>query len=1282
MPGQVMRVRGWLWVLGLLGLLGVSSALYGQTASTGTVVGTVTDASGAVVPRATVSLSEEGTAAVRKTETNDLGQYIFTNVVPGRYTVTVTAPGFRQAVVSDVQVEVAKSTRVNVVVQLGELAETVEVTAGAQAALQTVDATVGDVVDTTSLVNLPTVTRRTVELVFLQVGAHPWTGWAGNGDSGTVAGARPDQNTFLLDGLDISDTQVGGTCCGNIGMGIPIPVESIAEFRANITNQNASFNRSPGGQFTLTSRRGTNNFHGALYWYHRNDNLNANSWARNRLKQPNPELKDNRYGFRVGGPFLPDKLFFFVNMEGRRFPQKTDVAGAVPSDTLRQGILRFRDLQGNVVSYNVASFDPRGIGMSPAIATQFSLIPAGNDTTGGDGLNTILLRGPTASDQNNDNILARLDYQLHPNWRTSFTWTWAQNRFLSPNLNPGIDWRGGPNAIKTVASIPNDPYHYNLGVIGQITPSLNSETRVGLTQTTIEFNMPDPEPLFPQAGVALNLIGVEEPIQIASARKQLGISRTWQVAQNMNWVKGSHVFQFGGQYQHLWFYHSRVGAVPLHVNPIADIGGTVFTTIQPSSRPPTCAQGVIETNCLRPGDVARWNQFYAMLLGLVDTVGLFAVRDPNGNDLPGTPPLVNDGTWHNIQLYFNDIWRMSNSLTLTFGVNGMIEVPYKDSQGRRHFLIRLDTGQPLSVNDYLRERELAARLGRGVNPGLAFAPVDFFDRREFPLHRSLSPVVSAAWNPAFENGWFRTLFGNRSTVFRGGYRLSHHRPMAVGFVQFPQIGNSAIGTPHTLNAPACNFSGSGGAGCTPGSTDPALSQFRVGVDGPAPFPPVPQQIPIPFVPAIPFSNPTRLHWDPDYKYGYVHSANFTIQRELPWDLVLELGYIGRFGRRLEISKNINAVPFFIADLSGLSPQTFAQAFDAVARQLRAGVPPASVTPQPWFENSLGPGATVALASSNLTNFINGFVVNLWLNAIDPMLVAMRGEAAAINNRQIRQTISHTYGGWNNYNAFFVSTEKRFSQGLTFTFNYTLSKNLDTLGAIADSSGGMSMNPYDLSYAYGPSLSDRTHGVNAHWVYELPFGRGRYFDAQGWLDRFVGGWQVSGIFTYFTGRPLFVTQGGQPFGSFAAQESAPAIRDPQANPGRYLGVRGSGGVGTAGDPANGGTGMNLFANPQYVYESFRFFEISRDRRSSRGLIRGLSRWTFDMSFSKRTSITERISTRLSFDFFNIFNHPLFNDPQLDLLNPATFGVITSQPGDPGNGDFWAPRQIQFGFRIEF
>lgn len=161
----------------------------------------------------------------------------------------------------------------------------------------------------------------------------------------------------------------------------------------------------------------------------------------------------------------------------------------------------------------------------------------------------------------------------------------------------------------------------------------------------------------------------------------------------------------------------------------------------------------------------------------------------------------------------------------------------------------------------------------------------------------------------------------------------------------------------------------------------------------------------------------------------------------------------------------------------------------------------NVTPQQWFENSLSPGATARLAASNSTDFTIGRVQNLWANGIDPMLISLG--RPPINNRQVGRTLSTTYGGWNNYNAGFISLNKRIG-AMSFNFNYTFSKNLETLGGITDGSSSSCMNNWDFSYCYGPALSDRTHGVNFYGVFELPFGAGRYFNTPGALDKIAGG----------------------------------------------------------------------------------------------------------------------------------------------------------------------------------
>src|SRR6266436_1023826 len=304
-------------------VLTMAVSLSAQTASTSTVTGTVSDKTGSIVPNAKVELQDVDTKAKSSVTTGSDGGYTFPSVRPGNYSITVSSKGFRQSVVSSVRVAIGKSALVNVILEVGGVTETVEVTAGTGVELQTLDASVGDVLDSNLLANMPTLSRDATALMLLQPMAIPGfngPGGTGEGNSsgGTVAGARMDQNTFMLDGGDATSNMEGG---GGYNSGfvatpravVPTPVESLEEFRVQTNNAGVDFTRSLGAEVQMVTKRGTNDWHGAGYWYHQNDELNANDWFRNNgfgctkgdpgcvIPVENPEWRDNRYGGKIGG---------------------------------------------------------------------------------------------------------------------------------------------------------------------------------------------------------------------------------------------------------------------------------------------------------------------------------------------------------------------------------------------------------------------------------------------------------------------------------------------------------------------------------------------------------------------------------------------------------------------------------------------------------------------------------------------------------------------------------------------------------------------------------------------------------------------------------------------------------------------------------------------------------------------------------------------------------------------------------------------------------------------
>jgi hypothetical protein len=358
-----------------------------------------------------------------------------------------------------------------------------------------------------------------------------------------------------------------------------------------------------------------------------------------------------------------------------------------------------------------------------------------------------------------------------------------------------------------------------------------------------------------------------------------------------------------------------------------------------------------------------------------------------------------------------------------------------------------------------------------------------------------------------------------------------------------------------------------------------------------------------------------------------------------------------------------------------SGQTFAEAFDAVAVQLRNS---RAVSPQPYFENLYGPGTTAALVNSNAGDFIVGNVSIVQQIALDLNTAFRRGRGPILTNLQSQDYSVRFSGASSNYNALIVTLHKRYSRGLTFDLNYTLSRYLDQVYIENQNQIDQVQSAYDLNIDYGAANADFRHVFNCNGTYDLPFGRGhRLSFNNSALNRLVGGWFMGGIFTARSGRPLSVVQSNQAFGGgivLSPSASAIPIADLPVDKGVHSGVTGSNGVGTNSDPARGGTGLNLFANPETVFRNFRPASISEDGRTGRGALRGLPQWNLNWTIGKETQIAESVRFTLSFDFFNVFNHVIFTDPNLSLQGPANFGVINRQ--------FNSPRSIQVGARIEF
>ncbi len=1263
---------------------------HAQSATTGLISGVVTDTTGGVIAGAAVTLEQIGTNTVTKTVSDAQGHYVFPAVSPSDYRLSFSANGFQSVIVSDVKVEVLKSYTENIQLKVGSTQTTMTVTEAPTAELQTTSATVGQVLGGAALENLPVFTRSASALMFYQPAVSP---------SGQIAGARDEQVTFNLDGGDItSDLEGNNSYAAPPGEPspsptVPVPIESTQEFQVATTNPNAEFGRSSGGQVALLTKRGSNTFHGTLYEFHNDDGLNANGWTNNFNRLQKPHSVDNRFGVSVGGPILKNRLWFFANYEGRQFHDSTSFNAVVPTPSMQAGILKFKDAAGNIDQYSFlpgsittacggVSCDPRNLGFNPVVKSQLALYPAGNNTTLGDGLNTVgyTFNAPTPISQNLG--VLRLDDSISDKWKAFATYHYAKTDRVGTEQFSILN-TGSPGST---AGDPILPFVYTFELTGQLSPNFTSVSHASYLRDWWGWNRLPPAPLESGTQQALVLAGegsgtsnstsklLADPVNLATqaARGRVFDGHKWYFGQDFSLLKGKHLFQFGasGYLNNDYFmktdnFAGGLTAGPLLYSESTGNGSGEFLTISGAYEPTPCG-GAVTTNCLRSSDLLRWNELYTTMLGLVDRSSQVITRNGSFQPNPlGTPAFSNTGI-NAVNGYVQDVWQVTPGLNVTLGLNWGVQPSPTEANGKYDVLVYANTNTPVDYFGYISQR--ANSLNNGVAQGQAFnpqfgvTPVDFLPSpytgtlRTTNWHQ-FAPRASVAWQVPFHN-WF---FGDKKTVIRGGYALIYDRMSDINQVSLP------LTTGGLLDVDACGgpVLVAGKVNCTNGATGPN-NAFRIGTDGSIVPIPTPTAEPIPYVAsgtaAAPFGLFMQSGLDPFAIPGHDHSIDFTIQRELPGHTVLEVGYIGRFSRNLPQDIAFNSTDYLMKDK--LSGQTYAQAFDAVAVALRNGTPAGSVPSQPFFDNQIGlakcqsagfTNCSAMVAKQDATDLVNGSINLFSLDEFDKVT------PVPVDNIQSFQSYGITDKGFSNYNAGFISFVKSFSNGLQFQANWTWSHAIGNQG-VDQQSGSSANSPYNLNLDKSSEPFDRTHVVNLWWYYQLPFGRSQHL-ANAFVDRVAGGWSVSGIYTFYTGTPMHIVADGD----YGAYESNGTAAICSANllglEGTNGGVAGANNIGTSGNPATGGSGLNLFANPAGVFNSCSRPLLSVNGQIPFDELRAIPRWNIDLTVAKQVRVTERQRLEFSAQFLNLFNVVNFNNPSLNLNSPTNFGVFTSQANNP-------------------
>ena len=1306
--------------------------LLAQTTTLGTVSGTVSDPTNAVVPDAAVTLKDTSTGNVRTTNSNAAGRYVFINVNPGKYDLSITKQGFAKTSIPGLTVQVGQVSTNNVTLKVGSESQTVEVaTTGVE--LQTDNATVGSTVTGIALQSLPSIARDTSTFLTLQAGISP---------DGSVAGTVVDQSSFQLDGGNNTNdmdgsmsvytpsyagdptggvaNQSNGVAAGATGV-MPTPADSVEEFKVSTAGQGADFNSSSGAQVQVATKRGTNQWHGTVYEYYLDNNLNANTWQNKLNGVGTPSYHYNRFGGAIGGPIISKKVlggetYFFANYQGFRWPNATTIEKAVPSAAMKLGLLQFDGQTYNLnpypVSYNGTNYapsncgsgpcDPRGVGINPLVQQMWNkYMPASNESGCGlsrcDGANILGFLANVGVPQNDNFGVARLDHDFGDKWHFMSSYRYYNLTRASTSqvdiggFFPG-DTLGTPAAI---ASRPQQAWFLVGGLTTQVSNNITNNFVFNYLRNYWAWGTFGDPPQFPGLSGALEPLGesATQSLNPYNVDTQGTRTRNWNghnymFRDDVSWLHGKHLIQFGGLFQRNWDGHQRTD----------NGGGINYQNVYQLS---TASKSQINMTGFVPGavsDATTWGRDYAAVLGLVGVSQVAYTR--SGKDLMLNPPLTPASTTVTIpffNVYGSDTWRINPRLTFTFGLGWTVEMPPYETQGKQVIFVGPDNN-PISTNQYLNARQAAALGGNVYNPQVGFTLIgNLANPRKYPYnpyYGEWSPRVALAWD----------VFGDGRTILRGGYGITYGRLNGVDLVLVPLLGTGLI---QAVQCTGGTISGS----CAGGGNATPANSFRPGVDGlTAPLPAASPTLPQPDFPGVnDVASSAGEALDPNFRPNRVQSITFSFQRQLTNKVSLEFGYIGRYIDHEYMGMNLNAVPYMMTK----GGQTFAKAYantvigycgNGSVNNLGGGNcigNAAAVAPQPFFEASLS-GTGYCNGYANCTQAVidkegigsngsgNLAIANVWSLYSDldnggfnfprsMMNTPLGGEFGG--SGQITSGIGlNTALGHGNYNALFVTVKTSDWNGVSMQSNFTWSRALGTGAEVQATSESTAIDPFNIDTGYGLQAFDRNLVFNIYTVYQPHW----YSSQQGFVGHLLGGWTIAPIFTAGSGLPITlgtINGGGQAFGEgdsvnffgYGISENAiPIAKLPTGK--RYNNVPGSNGIGTS------GYGVNMFADPVATWNSVRQPILGYDTKDGGfGVARGLNYWNMDLSVKKLFKITERFSTEFQAVFTNVLNHNQFGDPTgdyLDTSNPAGWGVL------PGTVTSTSPRQIELGLRFSF
>lgn len=1280
-----------------------TSSVLGQ--ATTSLRGTVTDPSAAAIPNATVHLVNTDTNVPRVTTTDQQGTYVFPQVQPGHYNLLVEAPGFASFERKGMELLVNLPATANVTMKIGPATQTVTITEQAPL-LNTSDASEGNTMGTLQLEQLPIEARDVVQLLSLQPGVvyasdrPDFTSNENDTRQGSVNGEKSDQNNVTLDGADDNEQNTGNA----FQSVLPVPIESLQEFRVTTSNYGADQGRSAGAQVALVTKGGTNDFHGSLYEFNRsgigeaNDYFIESSEAQEGQANVPPHLVRNVFGADIGGPIKKDRLFFFANYEGHRLSEADSEVRTVPSASLRDGVIMYLcdttvpepqcNAPSNVTGVSGKSYavpagyfalgpsqlkamDPLGIGPDPASLAYYNSYPLPNDNTVGDGFNYTGFRFAAPSSERDDWLVARIDYKLTANGNHTLFWRGSG----ANDNNPQAPFLPGTPAENTVIDRSKG---FVAGYTAILRSDLVNNFHWGFTRQSLA-----------------NLGDSDQPWIYVRGLDQ-GITYTDNFTLPVNnfvddvaWTKGNHSFTFGTNIIILRDSNTNQNSsfsYALTNSDWVNTGGFAGQALSPLN----------PANAGYPGvDSSFDNSYDWPLIGMMGIVSednaqynYYVNANHTGTTLAQGAPVQRNWDSDEYDFYAQDSWKILPTFTFNYGLRYELMSPVWEANGQQ-------VTPTISMSQWFAQRGVNMLQGIPSNqsPNISFdlagpkyGKPGYYNWQT----KDFAPNISLAWSPNPSIDLLQKLLGSGGkSVIRAGFGM-YYDHFGQELVQTFDESGGAFGLATNLSNPANQL---------PVGDFPRLTNFNTipttALDGTVLYEPAP---PAQFPETFPLGNFCICFGvDNSLKTPYSYAMNLSYQRQLSPTMSIEVSYVGHLGHRGLIQDDM-ASPMDLVD-----PKTHIDYFaaaQALAKLYSQPNPPptSSVTPtmvgatasywQDMMLQPLQPGGAYSLeCSGGGTTSALQAAYDLWgcfagnettaLSVVDVSGIPdanlsgvnyypAGGQYSYFDNQYSSLYTWRTMApSW--YNGMQVILQKQMSRGLQFNVNYTYSHSIDwgsDAERVAVNSGtgpGGVINAWDPGQMKASSDFDLRHQINANWVWQLPIGRGQLLagSISKGLDELIGGWQLSGLARWTSGFPAQVDNGS--YFPTDWQLEGEAVATGAAIPqGRSL-VDGY---------------VNMFSDPASAFAAFR--HAFPGETGSRNVLRGDGYADLDGGLDKtwKMPYNDHHSLEFEWNVFNTLNQTRFNvqNASLEIDSANTFGRYTHLLTNP--------RIMQFGLRYAF